>query len=166
MRRFFLVCLAFSAMAIGAAACSDSSAPAVPLHSYHLVSVDGSPLPVTMRRIVESSTLPGGPIVNCDDKLKASSLQLMKTGQFTRTDSHLLVCDDGRADAASQTILQGTYAAAADTVVLNADLGSGTTYVGVARVNTDGVTIYRQMTVTFSARGTDATVLVFRSSAD
>jgi hypothetical protein len=165
MSRSVFVSLILSAVAAGLSACGDSNAPAGPLHSYQLVSVDGAPLPVTVRTIVESSTLPGGPVVTCADKLMASSLRLMKTSQFTRTDSHLLVCEDGRPDAASQTTLQGTYAAAADTVVLTSDLGNGATYVGVARVNSDGVTIYRQTTITVSVRGTDATVLVFRNSA-
>lgn len=165
MRRALPISLLVSAIAAGALACSDGNAPASPPRSYQLVSYGGAPLPVTLRVIVESSTVPGGPTVSCDDKLTASKLELLKTGQFTQTDSHLLVCDDGRPDAASQDVLRGTYSTSADSVVLSSAVQSGTQYVSLARISNDGLTIYRREgRSTGGATSIDPTQLVFRSA--
>jgi hypothetical protein len=165
MRRALPISLLVSAIAAGALACSDGNAPASPPRSYQLVSYGGSSLPVTLRVIVESSTVPGGPIVNCDDKLTASKLELLKTEQFTQTDSHLLVCDDGRPDAASQDVLRGTYSTSADSVVLSSAVQSGTQYVSLARISNDGLTIYRREgRSTGGATSIDPTQLVFRTA--
>ena len=165
MRRALPISLLLSATAAGALACSNGNAPASPPRSYQLVSYGGSALPVTLRLVVESSTLPGGPTVSCDDKLTASNLELLKTSQFTQTDSHLLVCDDGRPDAASQEVLRGTYYSRADSVVLNSDVRSGTQYVSLARISNDGLTIYRREgRSTGGATSIDPTTLVFRSA--
>ncbi|HWE41279.1 MAG TPA: hypothetical protein VG432_02165 [Gemmatimonadaceae bacterium] len=164
MRRTLPISLFVAAIAAGATGCSNGNAPAVRPRSYQLVSYGGAALPVTLRLIVESSTLPGGPTVTCDDKLTASSLELRKPAQFTQTDSHLLVCDDGRPNGVSQQLLRGTYDTGADTVVLSADVGSGTQYVSLARISTDGLTIYRrEARSTVGATTIDPTQLVFRS---
>lgn len=148
--------------AAGAAACSDSNAPVTQARSYQLVSYGGSALPVTLRRVVETSTQPGGPTTYCDDKLTASSLQLLAANRFTQSDSHLLVCDDGRADAPSQAVLQGTYTTRADTLVLNADVGSGVQYLSFGLFGSSGVTIYRrEARTTGGATSIDPTSLVF-----
>ena len=165
MRRALPISLLVSAVAAGALACSDGNAPASLPRSYQLVSYGGAPLPVTLRVVVESSTVPGGPTVTCDDKLTASKLELLKTGQFTQTDSHLLVCDDGRPDAASQDVLRGTYSTSADSVVLSSAVQSGTQYVSLARISNDGLTIYRREgRSTGGATSIDPTQLVFRSA--
>lgn len=155
------------AIAAGSVACSDANGPAAQTRSYQLVSYGGSPLPVTLRRIVETSTTPGGPTTTCDDKLTASNLKLLTTKQFTQIDSHLVVCDDGRADAASQDIVNGTYQTGADTVVLNADLGTGANYVSLARLSGGDLTIYRREARTNGGATTiDPTQLVFHVTAD
>lgn len=167
MRSSAPVYAVLSAIAVGASACSEANAPAVQPRTYQLVSYAGSPLPVTLRRIVETSPMPGGPTTTCDDKLTASKLKLLKTKQFTQTNSHLLVCDDGRPDAVSQEPLQGTYETGADTVVLNADLGGGTYYNGLARISNDGLTIYRREAHTDGGASTiDPTQLVFDATTD
>ena len=166
MRCQFPRYLVLSAFAAGTLACSDGNAPSGKPSHYQLVSHGGSPLPVTLRVIVETSTLPGGPTVACDDKLTASKLELLKTGQFTQTDSHLLVCDDGRPDAASQEILRGTYYTSADSLVLSSDVQGGTQYVSLARISNDMLTIYRREgRSTGGATSIDPTQLVFRSAA-
>lgn len=165
MRCSMRVSVILSAIAAGTVGCSDGTAPAVPPRSYQLVSYGGAPLPVTLRRITETSTVPGGPTVTCDDKLTASNLELLETRQFTQADSHLLVCDDGRPDAASRDLLRGTYATGADTLVLNADVGAGGAYVRFARMTSDGLTIYRRQAGTSGgATSIDPTQLVFRNA--
>lgn len=165
MRRAFPTCLVLSAVAAGVLACSDGNAPAGQPRSYQLVSYGGAPLPVTLRVVTETSTLPGGPTVTCDDKLTASKLELLKSGEFTQADSHLLVCDDGRPDAASQESLRGTYYTSADSVVLSSGVQSGTQYVSLARMSNDGLTIYRREgRSTGGATSIDPTQLVFRSA--
>ena len=161
LRSFFIM----PVVVAGAFACSDASAPTVPPRSYQLVSYGGAALPVTLRRLVETSTQPGGPTTTCDDKLTASNLELLSTKRFMQTDSHLLVCDDGRPDAASQSLLEGSYDAAGDSLVLNAELGSGTYYVGFARISGDSLTIYRrEARTTGGGSSTDPSPLVFRSA--
>lgn len=165
MRRALLIPLLVSAVAASALACSDGNAPGSQPRSYQLISYGGEPLPVTLRRIVETSTLPGGPTVTCDDRLTASKLELLKSSEFTQADSHLLVCDDGRPDAASEEVLRGTYSTSADTVVLSSDVQSGTQYVSLARVSNDGLTIYRREgRSSGGATSIDPTQLVFRSA--
>ena len=160
MRRALPILILLSAA--GAAACSDSNAPALQARAFQLVSYGGAPLPVTLRLIVGTSTLPGGPTVTCDDELTASSLQLLATKRFTQTESHLLVCDDGRADAPSQEVLQGTYTTRADTLVLNAEVGSGMQYLSFGLLGSGGVTIYRrEARTTGGASSIDPTSLVF-----
>jgi hypothetical protein len=167
MHRSLPLCLALSAVALSALACSDSNSPAVRPRSYQLVSYGGVLLPVTLRTIVETSAVPGGATTTCDDRLTGSTLVLLWASRFTETDSHLLVCDDARPDAASQEVLQGTYSAAADTLVLNADLGSGMSYIGLARVSNGGLTIYSRRAVEVGgASTTDPTLLVFRDGTD
>lgn len=165
MRCSMRVAIVLSAVVAGTIACSDGTAPAVSPRTYQLASYGGAPLPVTLRRITETSTVPGGPTVTCDDKLTASNLELLGTSQFTQTDSHLLVCDDGRPDAASRDVLRGTYATGADTLVLTADVGIGASYVSFARMTSDGLTIYRRQAGTSGgATSIDPTQLVFRSA--
>jgi hypothetical protein len=165
MRHSFPLNFALAALAALASACgSDTTAPAAPPRSYQLIAYGGAPLPVTLRRIVENSTIPGGPTTTCDDRLTASDLDLFDARQFVQTDSRLLVCDDGRPNVASQEILRGSYATGADTLVLDADLGgAGAEYVSVARVSHDSLTVYRREARSGTgATSIDPTELVFR----
>ena len=165
MRSSMRTSVVLSAIAAGAMGCGDGTAPRIQPRSYQLALYGGAPLPVTLRRIVETSTVPGGPTVTCDERLTASNLELLTTRQFTQTDSHLVVCDDGRPDAASPAVLRGTYASGADTVVLTADVGTGASYVSFARMTSDGLTIYRREAGTSGgATSIDPTQLVFRSA--
>jgi len=167
MRHALPLSLIAIALGFSALACNDPSAPAARARSYQLVSYGGAPLPIVLRRIVETSTLPGGPTTYCDDKLTGSTLTLMNAGRFTQADSHLLVCDDGRADAASQAVLQGTYTTGADTAVLSADLGSGASYVELARMTDGGLVIYRRSSSTAGgATSTDPTSLIFANATN
>ena len=167
MRRAFPHCVILAAIAAASGACSASNAPAATARNFRLVSYGGAALPVVLRRIVETSTQPGGSTTNCDDKLTASTLLLLDAGRFAQADSHLLVCDDGRRDVASQASLQGTYQAGADTVVLDADLGGGTHYVSLARLSGGALTIYRREGRTDrGATAIDPTPLVFEATTN
>ena len=165
MRRPLPVLLGLASVLAIAAACSDSNAPAARTGRYELVSYDGASLPVVLRRLAETSTTPGGPTTNCDDKLTASTLELLKTGRFIETDSRLLVCDDGRADVASRPVLEGSYAAGADTVALIADVVSGVHNLGIARLVQGGLVLdWREAWTDGGVNTTDATRLVFRNA--
>lgn len=159
------VSLLLSALAASAVACSDGNAPAATARSFQLMSYGGATLPVTLRLVVETSTQPGGPTTSCDDKLTASKLQLLTASRFTQTDSHLLVCDDGRANVTSQEVLQGSYTTGADTLVLSSSVQSGTQYISFARIGNDGLTIYRREGRSAGgATSIDPTQLVFRNA--
>ena len=154
----------FAGAGLAVSACSDSNAPPTNAATYDLASYGGQPLPVVLRVIAETSIEPGGPTVYCDDKLTASTLQLLTSSRFMQTDSRLVVCDDGRADVASEDVLQGTYTTGADTVVLAADVGAGTHYNSFARITSGTLTIYRRVSVIDSgASTTDPTALVFHA---
>ena len=167
MRYYLRSTLVLSVLVMGVVACREGNAPADQPHSYQLLSYGGSAPPVTLRRIVETSTQPGGPTTYCDDKLTASSLQLLATARFGQTDSHVLVCDDGRADAPSQEVLQGTYTTHADTLVLSADVGSGAQYLSFGLLGSSGVTIFRrEARITGGATSIDPTSLVYTSATN
>ena len=114
-------------------ACSGSTEPKLPAASYDLVSYEGQPLPVTTRTIVAIPAQPGGTGFQCDDRLTGMKLRFSPAGSFTRTESRLLVCNDGRPDAPSSVVTLGSYELTGGRLVLTEDLGGGSVLVGTAR---------------------------------
>lgn len=150
-------------LAIAVSSCAESNGPNAGEGSYDLVTYGGQPLPVVLRLIVATSTQPGGATVSCEDRLTASRLDLLGSNRFAQTDSGLLVCEDGRPDAPSQRILQGTYSAGADTITLDNDGDAATHYVQTARRSDGMLTIYRrQSLLAGGASTTDLTELAYR----
>lgn len=159
----FTASVGFAAIIV-TSACADSNAP-ISASSFDLATYAGQPLPFVLRRIAEISTETGGPTTYCDDELTASHLRLIPSNRFVQTDSSLVVCDDGRPDFASRSVLQGTYTVGRDTVLFGADLGDDVHYLGTAQLGSGILTIIRRQS--FGPGGTsttDATQLVFRAS--
>lgn len=150
------------AAVLAASACADTNAPVADAATYDLASYGGQPLPVVLRVLAETPIEPGGLTVYCDDKLTASTLQLLSSSRFVQTDSSLVVCDDGRPDVPSRNVLQGTYTSGADTVVLAAEFVGGTHYRSTARITNGSLTIYRRVSfVDGGPSTTDPTELVY-----
>ena len=125
-------------------ACSDSTEPKLPAASYDLVSYEGQTLPVTTRILIGTPTQPGAPGFQCNDRLTAMTLVFSPTGSFTQTESRLLVCDDGRPDAASTDVTQGSYELKGGTLLLTEDLGGGGVSLSTARFTDTDLTIYHR----------------------
>ena len=125
-------------------ACSGSTEPKLPAASYDLVSYEGQPLPVVTRTLIGIPAQPGGTGFQCSDRLTAMTLRFSPAGTFTQTESRLLVCDDGRPDAPSTDVTQGSYRLSGGTLVLTEDLGSGTVLVSSARFTHADLTIYHR----------------------
>ena len=124
--------------------CSDSTEPKLPAASYDLVSYEGQPLPVVTRTIISLPAQPGGAGFQCVDRLVAMNLRFSPTSSFTQTESRLLVCDDGRPDAPSTDVIQGSYELRGGTLVLTEDLGGGGVLVSTARFTDADLTIYHR----------------------
>ena len=127
--------------------CSDSTEPKLPASSYNLVSYEGQTLPVETRAIVAVPTQPGGVGYRCGDRLIAMNLHFATNGNFTQTESRLLVCDDGRPDAPSTAVTQGSYELSGATLVLTVDLGGGSSLRSSARFGETDLTIYHRETL-------------------
>ena len=125
-------------------ACSDSVGPKLPAPSYDLVSYEGQTLPVVTRILIGSPAQPGGTGFQCNDRLLAMTLSFSRARSFTQTESRLLICDDGRPDAPSTIVTQGSYKLAGETLVLTEDLGGGAVLVGTARFTDADLTIYHR----------------------
>jgi hypothetical protein len=142
--RFPISALFVGVLASLASACGGATESALLAASYDLVSYEGQTLPVTTHRLVYNSTEPGGPSYTCDDRLTGMNLRFVTSNSYTQNESRLLVCDDGRPDASSSSVIQGTYELGEGTLELIADLGGGFFQQGFARFSGDGLTVYRR----------------------
>jgi hypothetical protein len=147
------------------AACSDSTEPKLPAPSYDLVSYEGQTLPVETRALIVIPAEPGGVGYRCSDRLTAMNLHFATDGSFTQTESRLLICDDGRPDAPSTVVTQGSYELRGATLTLTVDLGGGSSSRSSARFSDTSLTIYhRELSLNgFGTTMTDAP-LVFAAS--
>jgi hypothetical protein len=128
---------------VSALGCGGATEPSLAM-SYDLVSYEGQALPVETGTVVEVSTQPGGPSSLCGDRLTGMHLQFVTGSSFTQTESRLLVCDDGRPDAPSSIVTNGTYQASGATLELDVDLGGGFSQHALARMSGDALVVYRR----------------------
>jgi hypothetical protein len=142
--RFSASGLLVGVVAIVASACGNGTEPKLPATSYDLVSYEGQELPVETRVIVAIPSEPGGAGYRCSDRLTAINLRFVTSASFTQTESRLLVCDDGRPDAPSSTVMKGTYELRGRTLVLNVDLGGGLSQRSAGQFSDVGLTIYHR----------------------
>ena len=143
-RRPILVALA--AFSLGCGGGSEPAGPAVLASSYNLVSYEGRPLPVTTRRLVANPVDPSGHGYACDDRLTRVTLEFVTSDSYSQQESRLLVCDDGRPDSASSSVIAGTYVHSAEEIELVTDLASGLVQHSFARFGAHDLTVYRRET--------------------
>jgi hypothetical protein len=125
--------------------CGGATEPTVlpPPPDYNLVTYDGRPLPVETRAIIANPTQPGGPSYRCSDQLTAINLQFAASGAFTRRESRVLVCDNGRPDELSSSSITGTYVRTAVDIEMRADTPDGRSLT-FGRFSNDSLFVDRQ----------------------
>lgn len=108
------------------------------------MSYEGQAIPVELRRIIAIPAQPGGTGYSCSDRLTAMNLRFVGDASVTQTEFRLLVCDDGRPDASSTFVSEGTYDITGQTLLLTLDLGSGVSEILSARVAGVALTVYQR----------------------
>jgi len=130
--------------AFGCGGGSEPAGPAVLASSYDLVSYEGQTLPVTTRRLVANPVDPSGHGYSCDDRLTRVTLEFVTSDSYSQQESRLLVCDDGRPDSASSSVIAGTYVQSAEEIELITDVVDRLSQHNFARLSSNALTVYRR----------------------
>ena len=142
------VAFGLGVFALGCGGGSEAAGPAVLASSYDLVSYEGNTLPVTTRRLVASPVDPSGHGYSCDDRLTRVTLEFVAGDSYSQQESRLFVCDDGRPDSASSSVITGRYVHSAEEIELVAEfgtvLGSRLAQHSFARLSGHTLTVYRR----------------------
>jgi hypothetical protein len=162
---------AAAALLVGLSGCGgDATAPRLNLAgSYDLFLYEGQQLPVVTSTIIAVSGAPGGTGYSCDDKLTRSLLEFTPDSRYRQTDSHLMVCDDGRPDEASSSITTGDYLPTNAGVELDADAVTSSqgriVQRSLASINDVQLTVYtRTVYLNGSVYATNFAPLVFHAN--
>ena len=108
---------------------------------------------------------PGAVGFSCSDRLTAMKLRFSANGTFTQTESRMLVCDDGRPDAPSTDVTNGSYEVSGETLVLTEDFGDGFVARSTGRFSGADLTIYhRELWQNGLRKTTTDSPLIFASS--